>query len=304
MFKRNLALFVFLMGLMHTVAQSPLDAYKYIIIPKKFDFLKEENQYRVNSTTKYLFEQNGFKTLTQGEEYPEDLKKDPCLAARADILDESTVLRTKLYVLLFDCQDQEVYRSEMGKTGEKSWDKTYIYALNDAFTSFEEMDYSYDSSLSREQETAVAAKAPEKVISPETQPSAATAAAESAPAAVAAAAVTADQKNTSEEKTSRASEENEVATATSYGNDNVSFLLIAQGDKLVAYVSDNKNSAYKKGEMIGTLVKTSLPNVFRASWKHMDVSIDQTTAYFDDQGNLKIDVDRGGQIEVLTFVKE
>jgi hypothetical protein len=92
--------------------------------------------------------------------------------------------------------------------------------------------------------------------------------------------------------------------ANSFGNENVSFLLIAQGDKLVAYVSDSKNSAYKKGEVIGTLVKTSLPNVFRASWKNTDKDIDQTTAYFDEKGNLKIDVARGGQIEVLTFVKE
>ena len=124
MFKRILALFLFLIGFLPSVAQSPLDAFKYIIVPKKFDFLSQENQYRVNSMTKYLFEQNGFVTLIQGENYPDDLMKNPCLAATADILDESNLFTTKLYVQLFDCRDQEVFRSEMGKSNEKAWDKT------------------------------------------------------------------------------------------------------------------------------------------------------------------------------------
>lgn len=325
-----------LIGFFPSAAQSPLDAYKYIIVPKKFDFLQEENQYRVNSTTKHLFEKNGFSTLIKGGEYPEDLKQDPCLGATAEIVDESTLLMTKLYVVLLDCQDQEVYRSEMGKSGEKAWDKTYIYALNDAFTSFEEMDYSFDPSLTKGRvatSTEPAANAPAQVAapaevvvitaattpttSPANTPNVTTPAVGAAVAATTGAEVaTADQEKPAKEavpqvqeeaqvqEETRVSEESEVSVANSYGNQNVSFLLIEQGDKLVAYVSDNKNSSYKKGEVIGTLVRTSLPNVFRASWKNMDKDIDQTTAYFDDQGNLKIDVERGGQIEVLTFVKE
>ena len=44
-------------------AQENVNNYKYIIVPKKFDFLKEENQYRVNTFTKFLFEKQGFKML-------------------------------------------------------------------------------------------------------------------------------------------------------------------------------------------------------------------------------------------------
>lgn len=330
-------------------AQSPIDQYKYIIIPKQFGFLKKENQYRVNSTTKYLFDQNGYTTLMQGENYPADLRKNPCLGAKVDILDESSAFMTKLFVVLIDCHDEEVFRTVMGKSREKSYDKTYIYALNNAFVSFETLSYSYNPALNeQEAEAAVVATTPQPIPSetktpsepadsdpdPSTNNSNAGTTTAAAGVGVAAATV-ATKESSSEASLSEASlleasaseassaieetateevstaaaaapleEENPVSAATSYGNENVAFLLIQQGDKLVAYVSDNRNPTYKKGEMIGTLVKTSLPNVFRASWKHMDKDIDLTTAYFDDQGNLKIDVERGDKIEVLTFNRE
>jgi hypothetical protein len=323
-------------------AQSAIDQYKYIIIPKQFGFLKKENQFRVNSTTKYLFDQNGFTTLMQGENYPADLRKNPCLAAKVDILDESSAFTTKLYVVLIDCHDEEVFRTVMGKSREKSYDKTYIYALNNAFVSFETLSYSYNPAMNeQEPQTAVVTKEPEAAVAttavtnvdsgtkpvseppasdplPSSKTDAGTTAA-AAGAGVAAGTVAAKESSAKEssakeetatEEVSTAvaaapvEEESPVSAASSYGNENVAFLLIQQGDKLVAYVSDDRNPTYKKGEMIGTLVKTSLPNVFRASWKHMDKDIDLTTAYFDDQGNLKIDVERGDKIEVLTFKKE
>ena len=330
-------------------AQSSIDKYKYIIVPKKFGFLKKENQYRVNSTTKYLFDQNGFTTLMQGEDYPADLRQNPCLGVKVDILDESSAFTTKLFVVLIDCHDDEVFRTVMGKSREKSYDKTYIYALNNAFVSFETLSYSYNPALNEQQSKAVVASTTSQptqsvaqtttqpVSQPTNQPASQTTtqpksepvASEPAPstnnsnagttaaavgAGVAAGSVAANESSAQEEKateevstavaTAPVEEENPVSAARSYGNENVAFLLIEQGDKLVAYVSDDRNAAYKKGEMIGTLVKTSLPNVFRASWKHMDKDIDLTTAYFDDKGNLKIDVQRGDKIEVLTFNKE
>ncbi len=66
----------------------------------------------------------------------------------------------------------------------------------------------------------------------------------------------------------------------------------------------SKSGTYSKGEKIGTFEKTSLPNVYRVEWKDMDSDIEQTTGYFDDKGNLKIDVKRNGKIEVLLFTKE
>lgn len=263
--------------------QSPADPYKYVIIPKKFDFLRKENQYRVNSQTKYLFEQNGFTTLLAGEEYPADLVANPCLGARAHVIDESNSFTTKLRVSLINCLDQEVYISEQGRSKEKDLNKTYSEALKIAFESIAALKYQYRPELAMKPQAAPVA---ETVVKEEV----------AAPAQVAVPAVAATAV---EEAAAEGAE-----AAASYGNENLSFFLIEQGDQLVAYVTRSKTGTYSKGEKIGTFEKTSLPNVYRVQWKDMDTDIEQTTGYFDEQGNLKIDVKRNGKIEVLLFEKE
>ncbi len=107
-----------------------------------------------------------------------------------------------------------------------------------------------------------------------------------------------------EEKAETSGQEASGAAAVTYGNENIAFFLIDQGDKLAAYVVRSVSENYSQGEKIGTFEKSSLPNVYRVEWKNMDKDIEQTTGYFDEQGNLKIDVKRNGMVEVLTFVKE
>ena len=104
--------------------------------------------------------------------------------------------------------------------------------------------------------------------------------------------------------TESAKKESDASGAVTYGNENIAFFLIDQGNKLVAYVVRSSSENYAQGEKIGTFEKSSLPNVYRVEWKDMDKDIEQTTGYFDEQGNLKIDVKRNGKVEVLTFVKE
>jgi hypothetical protein len=300
-------------------AQSPLDSYKYIIVPKRFDFLMKENQYRVNSQTKYLFEKNGFTTLLKGQDYPEDLISNPCLGVEANVIDESNSFTSKVRVSLTNCQDQVVYTSEQGISKEKDYAKSYSLALNNAFTSIAQMGYQYDPNLaivpsfaSAKTEESKAEVADSEVTQeePVSEPASATEstpepeiASDSKPAenaAVAAAAVPAATMAATETVKKEAS----TSGAVTYGNENISFFLIDQGDKLVAYVVRSASENYDQGEKIGTFEKSSLPNVYRVEWKDMDKGIEQTTGYFDEQGNLKIDVKRNGKVEVLTFTKE
>jgi hypothetical protein len=284
-------------------AQSPLDSYKYIIVPKRFDFLNKENQYRVNSQTKYLFEKNGFSTLLKGEDYPDDLLANPCLGAEANVIDESNSFTSKVRVSLTDCQDQVVYTSEQGISKEKDYAKSYSMALENAFASIAQLGYEFNPDLaivpsfaSAKTEAAEAEAAqPEPVVTqpePVSQPAPEVAA---AAAAVPAATMAATETVKKEASTSG---------AVTYGNENISFFLIDQGDRLVAYVVRSASENYAQGEKIGTFEKSSLPNVYRVEWKDMDKDIEQTTGYFDEQGNLKIDVKRNGKVEVLTFTKE
>ena len=87
----------------------------------------------------------------------------------------------------------------------------------------------------------------------------------------------------------------------SYKNEMISFFIMNQNDKLVAIVNESKSGSYKKGEQIGTLSKTSLPNIYKATWKTSDGKNEETTAYFDNAGNLNVDMTRNGKIEVVLF---
>lgn len=125
-------------------AQTNLNNYKYVIVPNKFDFLKEDNQYRLNELAHFLFNKYGFTAVMEGSEYPEDLMIDRCLALRSDALKESGMFKTKLKVTLKDCNDRIVYTSEVGESREKEFNIAYNKALREAFKSFETLNYKYE----------------------------------------------------------------------------------------------------------------------------------------------------------------
>jgi len=125
-------------------AQTELNNYKYIIVSKKFDFLKEANQYQLNDLSKFLFNKYGFQALIEGEEYPEDLIRNRCLALDADVMKGTGMFRTKLTITLTDCNDRLVYTSKIGESREKDYKVSYTEAIRDAFMSFEAMEYHYE----------------------------------------------------------------------------------------------------------------------------------------------------------------
>lgn len=129
-------------------AQTELNNYKYIIVSKKFDFLKEANQYQLNGLSKFLFNKYGFQALMEGDDYPEDLIRNRCLALDADVLKEPGMFKTKLTVELTDCNDRVVYTSKIGESREKDYKTSYTEAVRHAFTSFEAMDYKYEPKAS------------------------------------------------------------------------------------------------------------------------------------------------------------
>lgn len=131
-----------------TFAQSDLNNYKYVIVPKKFDFLKEENQYRLNSLAKFLFKKYGFEALMEGSDYPEDMSVNRCKALKSDVIKDSGLFKTKLTIELKDCNDRVVYTSSMGESREKEYTRAYNEALRNAFTSFESVNYKYSPSKS------------------------------------------------------------------------------------------------------------------------------------------------------------
>ncbi|WP_346883360.1 hypothetical protein [uncultured Algibacter sp.] len=127
-------------------SQSNLNQYKYVIVPHKFDFLKEKNKYQINALTKFLFSKYGFETVMEGSEYPEDLARNRCLALRSNVVKGSGLFKTKLSIQLHDCNDKLVFTSKEGESREKEYKTAYNLALRDAFKSVEALNYKYEPS--------------------------------------------------------------------------------------------------------------------------------------------------------------
>jgi hypothetical protein len=124
-------------------SQISINNYKYVIVPKKFDFLKEQDQYQLNSLTKFLFNKYGFNAVMEGSEYPEDLALNRCLALDAKVINKSSLFKTKLKIELKDCNDKVVHTTDFGESREKEYKIAYHEALREAFKRLATLNYKY-----------------------------------------------------------------------------------------------------------------------------------------------------------------
>lgn len=138
---------VFCLVGLNIYAQNSLNAYKYIIVPKKFDFQKTDDKYQLNSLTKFLFNKEGFATLFDGDKMPKELFDNPCFALRANVKDQSKMFSTKAVIELLDCRNTVIFTSAEGRSKEKEFKKGYQEAIRRAFESIKALDYKYDVAL-------------------------------------------------------------------------------------------------------------------------------------------------------------
>lgn len=120
-----------------------LNDYKYVIVPVKYDFLKEADKFQLNSLTKFLFEKYGFTAYMENDVLPDDYKNNNCLAMKSDVIYDGGFFKTKLMVQLKNCEGDVLYTTKMGETREKEFKAAYHLALRDAFTSFKSVNYKY-----------------------------------------------------------------------------------------------------------------------------------------------------------------
>ena len=123
-------------------AQLSINDYKYVSVPDKFDFLKSNDQYQLNSLTKFLLKKNGFTVLNKSDNYPMDLAQNKCLLLNSNVVKIKGLLTTKLQLLLTNCNNVVVFSSEIGKSKLKDFQKAYHEALRNIFT-LSEFNYAY-----------------------------------------------------------------------------------------------------------------------------------------------------------------
>ena len=140
-------LFLFVIGVFFTFcntnAQENLNVYKYVIIPKRFDFQKTADAHQINSLTKFLFEKKGFKTYFTDDSIPEEVLLNPCLKLNVNLVNESNLFTTKVYFELFNCMNQLVLKTEVGLSREKDLKKGFHEAIRTAFSTIENMPYQF-----------------------------------------------------------------------------------------------------------------------------------------------------------------
>lgn len=110
-----------------------LSKYSYVVVPDIFDFLSTPNQFELNSMTIFYLEKSGFNTYLSSQ-IP---NANRCDGLYANVEKISTILATRLQVVLRDCDNQIVYESELGKSKYKDYSKAYQDALRKAFKSME-----------------------------------------------------------------------------------------------------------------------------------------------------------------------
>jgi len=110
------------------------DNYKYVIVPKKFSFFKEENKFGLNELTKAFFEKEGFEVFYDSDVLPSDLYQNRCLALYASPIKDKNLFVTKIYFEIKDCNDNLLLQSETATSKEKllktAYNQTFRQALS------------------------------------------------------------------------------------------------------------------------------------------------------------------------------
>ncbi len=152
-----------LFGLQFTQAQH-ISSYQFVVIPAEFDFQKEPNQYQLNELLKFLFEKEGFEAYLDNETFPATLSANPCKALRARVKDDSGLFRTKLFIELRDCNNNEIFITPEGVSKLKDYQQAYHEALREAFKAVSNLGYNYEKEDNVVEVTAVPPAEEEKVV--------------------------------------------------------------------------------------------------------------------------------------------
>ncbi|WP_111706608.1 hypothetical protein [Lutibacter citreus] len=269
-------------------AQKTINNYKYILVPKQFEFQNEEDSYQVNSLTKFLFERAGFTALFTDETYPEDLARDRCLALKAKVKTIPSFLATKITIELVDCNNRVVIVTKEAKTKEKDFKKAYHSVIRTAFEDIENLNYSYEPTTNiSEKVFAVKAEQPQKVEQ---------VVAKELPIVKEEIVKKEVSKPIATKEKAKTSVENKIKTINKVVSNNVTgaFLFDNWGKSVIT----EKNNAYSviggdENLQFATIYKTSKPTIYIIKWAAFK---QPQLLEVINNGNLKIDINNGSKI--------
>lgn len=139
---KKIFLYLLLILTSYSFAQS-VNNYKAVIVPIKYSFLNQDNQYRLNTLTKFNLTKAGFIAFYSNETIPSEYN-DRCSLLKVDLKEDNSFLATKVFIVFTDCNDKEVFRSAAGRSKQKDFEPSYTEALNMAFQSVYALHYKYN----------------------------------------------------------------------------------------------------------------------------------------------------------------
>jgi hypothetical protein len=158
---------VFLLVSYTGYAQNTINNYKYVLVPEKFSFSRDNDQYGLNSLTQSLLEEKGFTVYPDNTAIPKELASNRCNALNAEVVLKKSLFVTNLTLLLKDCSGNIIFKSKEGKSREKEFATSYNLALRDAFSSLNDIPYAY-TGVTHESAQPVAASTPTPAPQPAT----------------------------------------------------------------------------------------------------------------------------------------
>lgn len=168
--KRYILLLLLIVSISGYAQQQTINNYKYVLIPETFSFLREYNQYGLNTLAKSLLEEKGFTAYFDNSNIPKELAGNRCNALNAEVVQKKGLFVTNLTLLLKDCQGNIVFKSKEGKSREKEFDVSYTMALKDAFTSLTDVPYAYNGTTNAPPQQIAPAPATVPAAAPATAP--------------------------------------------------------------------------------------------------------------------------------------
>jgi hypothetical protein len=163
-------LILFLFTALSGYAQNTINNYKYVLVPEQFSFLKQENQYKLNTLTKILLEEKGFTVYFDNSDLPTEIANNKCKAMNADLTEKKGMFTTTLTLILKDCKGNVVFKGKEGKSREKEFEASYSEALRNAFVSLNELPYAFTGEVAPTPVVPTVPVAKPVVATPQTAP--------------------------------------------------------------------------------------------------------------------------------------
>ena len=140
--KKYIPILFLVFGLSVSGLAQDVNNYPYVIVPTKFEFQKKENDYRLNTLTKFNLEKYGFTAFYQKDNLGISYN-DRCDYLVVNVKDMGSFLTTKLQITFADCNNNIVFTSKEGSSKEKDRKLAYVEALTEAFESVQALNYKY-----------------------------------------------------------------------------------------------------------------------------------------------------------------